>query len=173
MCPHHPFPKSHGNPKSMNKLTLNEPAIIIRDRSWQVPFGKISSTLLEQRTVCAEFNCQVICNQMIFICGRSWQVSFGKFVTAASQVPCVVNQATLLPPGSRPLGKNMGPDRKRHHTPLERTWDQTESDIIHPPWYWHLVAATAAIGRHPTGMDSCLILCLNFSLVSKDFYLKN
>ena len=25
-CPHHPFPKSHGNPKSMNKLTLNEPA---------------------------------------------------------------------------------------------------------------------------------------------------
>ena len=26
MCPHHPFPKSHGNPKSMNKLTLNEPA---------------------------------------------------------------------------------------------------------------------------------------------------
>ena len=26
MCPDHPFPKSHGNPKSMNKLTLNEPA---------------------------------------------------------------------------------------------------------------------------------------------------
>ena len=25
-CPHHPFPKSYGNPKSMNKLTLNEPA---------------------------------------------------------------------------------------------------------------------------------------------------
>ena len=82
-------------------------------------------------------------------------------------------KADLLPPGSRPLGKNMVPDRKRHHTPLERTWDQTGSDIIHPPWYWHLVAATAAIDRHPTGMDSCLILCLNFSLVSKDFYLKN
>ena len=27
MCPHHPFPKSHGHPKSMNKLTLNKPAI--------------------------------------------------------------------------------------------------------------------------------------------------
>ena len=27
MCPHYPFPKSHGNPKSMNKLTLNEAAI--------------------------------------------------------------------------------------------------------------------------------------------------
>ena len=25
-CPHYPFPKSHGNPKSMNKLTLNKPA---------------------------------------------------------------------------------------------------------------------------------------------------
>ena len=30
------------------------------------------------------------------------------------------------------LGKNMGPDRKRHYTAPERTWDQTESDIIHP-----------------------------------------
>ena len=29
-CPHHPFPKSYGNPKSMNKLTLNKPAIIFR-----------------------------------------------------------------------------------------------------------------------------------------------
>ena len=26
-CPHHPCPKSCWNPKSMNKLTLNEPAI--------------------------------------------------------------------------------------------------------------------------------------------------
>ena len=26
--PLHPFPKSLGHPKSMNKLTLNEPAII-------------------------------------------------------------------------------------------------------------------------------------------------
>ena len=25
---HHPFPKSHGHPKSMNKLTLNKPAKI-------------------------------------------------------------------------------------------------------------------------------------------------
>ena len=25
----------------------------------------------------------------------------------------------------------------------------------HPTWYWHLVAATAAVGTHPTGMHSC------------------
>ena len=29
MCPHHPFPKSQGNPKSVNKLTINEPATIL------------------------------------------------------------------------------------------------------------------------------------------------
>ena len=31
---HHPFLKSHGNPKSMNKLTLNEPAIIFLLGQW-------------------------------------------------------------------------------------------------------------------------------------------
>ena len=41
------------------------------------------------------------------------------------------------------------PDRQ----PLEGTWDQTGSDIIHPQ-YCHLVAATAAVGTHPTGMHS-------------------
>ena len=32
-CPHHPFPKSYGNPTSMNKLTLKEPAITVRSRN--------------------------------------------------------------------------------------------------------------------------------------------
>ena len=36
--------------------------------------------------------------------------------------------------------RNKGTDRKWHHT---------------PPGYWHLVAATAAVGTYPAGMHSC------------------
>ena len=73
-------------------------------------------------------------------------------------------------------GRNMGPDRKWHHTPpLERTWDQIGSNIIHPHWYWHLVAATATVRMHHTGMHSCfsirvqsiyVFLLIQFFLIS-------
>ena len=80
-------------------------------------------------------------------------------------------------------GRQTTPDRDPHgqrtprprpppcmETPRQRPWDWIGSDIMHTwkehgarqevtsymrPWYWHLVAATAAVGTHPTGMHSC------------------
>ena len=43
MCPHYPFPKSHGNPKSMNKLALNEPAKISHKISCRISHKKCIS----------------------------------------------------------------------------------------------------------------------------------
>ena len=40
-CPHHPFPKSYGNPKSMNKLTLNEPAKNQNEQFWCISLGNL------------------------------------------------------------------------------------------------------------------------------------
>ena len=65
-CPHHPFPKSHGNPKSMNKLTLNEPAITmqvnvpfifvmvlkIHEKPWYLTINSFTS--FSKKIACAE-----------------------------------------------------------------------------------------------------------------------
>ena len=34
----------------------------------------------------------------------------------------------------------------------------------YPPCYWHLVAANASVGMHPTGMHSCIIVIINTSI---------
>ena len=60
MCPHHPFPKSHGKPKSINKLTLDEPAItmpvrakdIVRVSSYHLPHDKYENVHYQHETVC-------------------------------------------------------------------------------------------------------------------------
>ena len=62
-----------------------------------------------------------------------------------SAIPCLrpdTPPRTRHPLWSRaPLGRNMGPDKKWHHT----------------PWY-DLVVATKTGGTHPTGMHSCLFI---------------
>ena len=71
------------------------------------------------------------------------------------------------PPGQRPpLDRNIPLDRD---TPVDRTWEQTGNDIIHPkrnmgsdkkwchtPLILTSSGATAAVGTHPTRMQSCL-----------------
>ena len=58
---------------------------------------------------------------------------------------------SCLPPPRDQTATGIRPPGTR---PLEGTWDQAGSDIIHPS-SGALVAATAAVGTHPTGMDSC------------------
>ena len=66
-----------------------------------------------------------------------------------------------LPPQSGDPNLNKEPPGQRHPPrwrqpsgQRKRTWDQTGIDIIHPQ-NCHLVAITAAIGTHPTGIHSC------------------
>ena len=42
-------------------------------------------------------------------------------------------------------GKNMGTDRKWHHTPHGKSMRPDRKWPYTPPWHWHLVAATAAV----------------------------
>ena len=63
---------------------------------------------------------------------------------------------TETPPRNRdpldpPPPRNMGPDRKWHHTPPEKNMEPDSEVTSYTPWYWHLVVST--VGMQSTGMQ--------------------